>query len=57
MINQRYAVSISEACDLVGVKKTSLYKLLAQNELKSVRILSRQFVTLESIRALTGESV
>jgi hypothetical protein len=39
-----------------GVGKTSVYKLLAQNELKTVRILSRQFVTLESIRALTGES-
>jgi excisionase family DNA binding protein len=51
---QGFTASISETANILKVGKTSVYKLISRGELKTVRILSRQFVTLDSIRALTG---
>jgi len=51
---ERTTVTIAEAAKLLNVGRTSVYKLIASQSLRTVRILSRQYVTVESIRALTG---
>ena len=52
---ERTTVTIAEAAKLLNVGRTSVYKLIASQSLRTVRILSRQYVTVESIRALTGD--
>lgn len=47
-------VSIEAAAKALNIGRTSVYKLISRGELKTVRILSRQLVTVESIRALGG---
>lgn len=48
-------ISIPAAAKALGVGKTSAYRLIKRGELKTVRILGRQLVTVKSVRALSGE--
>ena len=44
-------VSIDEACEYLGLGRWSVYKLINQNKLKSVKIGKRRLVPVSAIRA------
>ena len=50
------SVTIPEACRLIGVKRSSLYKLMDENKLESVKIAGRRLVKVSSIRRLIEEA-
>lgn len=45
-------VDVRSACKLVGIGKTKLYQLIAQNKLERRKIDGKTVITLRSIRAL-----
>lgn len=51
-----FVLSIAETAKALKIGRTSVYKLISLGKLKTVRILSRQMVTVDSVRAL-GRSV
>jgi excisionase family DNA binding protein len=53
--DDRILVSISETCRLINMGKTKTYELIADGGLKTVRIGSRQLVTMDSIRHLVAK--
>jgi excisionase family DNA binding protein len=42
-------LSLKQACQVLGISRTSLYALLASNQLQSVTVGRRRFVTREAI--------
>ena len=44
-------ISIDEACEYLGLGRWSVYKLINQNKLKSVKIGKRRLVPMSAIRA------
>ena len=44
-------VSVDEACKYLGLGRWSVYKLINQNKLKSVKIGKRRLVPMGAIRA------
>lgn len=50
------ALSVSEAKQALGLGRTSLYKLIKQERIASVRIGRRRLILVESIDALLGGS-
>ena len=42
-------LSLKQACQVLGISRTSLYALLASNQLRSVTVGRRRFVTREAI--------
>lgn len=48
-------ISIADAAKALSIGKTSLYRIISEGRLKTVRILGRQLVTVESLKALVGE--
>jgi excisionase family DNA binding protein len=42
-------LSLKQACQILGISRTSLYALLASNQLQSVTVGRRRFVTREAI--------
>jgi excisionase family DNA binding protein len=50
-----FLVTIKEAARLLGIKRTSAYKLIAQKKLKLKKIGRRSLITFESIRELAEE--
>lgn len=51
------AVSISDACHLTGVQRTTVYKLLAEGQLEACAVGRRKLVTRRSIDALIERGV
>ena len=50
-----FFVTITEAMRLLGIKRTSIYKLIAAKKLKFKKIGKRTLITFESIRQLAEE--
>lgn len=51
IVQQKYLCSIREATSLMGMGRTSVYGLLNDGSLKSVKIGSRRLVRIDSITA------
>ena len=51
------AVSIDDALVMLGIRShVTIYKMLKQGRLKSLKVGRRRLVTVESIRALVSEA-
>ena len=48
-------ISVSEACERLGVSHWSIYQLINQNALKTVKIRSRRLISLRSINRFIEE--
>lgn len=48
-------VAITEAARLLGVGRSTIYDLMNDGRLKSIRLGTRRLVTLASVRALVAE--
>ena len=48
---QPLAVSPTEAAQLIGIGRTTLYAALSSGALKSIKIGQRRLITIEAIRA------
>jgi len=48
----RLAYTVSEACAALGIGRTSLYKLIAERKLQTVRIAGRRLIPVAAARAL-----
>jgi excisionase family DNA binding protein len=48
----RRAVSVREATASYSIGRSSLYKLIASGELRSVKILNRRLVPIDALEAL-----
>lgn len=51
---EKLALTIAEACSVVGIGRTTVYKLISQHELEALTIGRRRLVTTESVRALVA---
>lgn len=51
---ERLAVSVHEACQIIGIGRTRLYQLINDGELASVRLGSRRLVKIEALREFIG---
>lgn len=49
---ERIFVSINEACDALGLGKTSVYLLIKTGKLEVVKFGRRTLITAQSVRAL-----
>ena len=47
-------LSLKQACQILGISRTSLYVLLASDKLRSVTVGRRRFVTREAINAFVA---
>jgi excisionase family DNA binding protein len=50
--DDRLTVSVSEACRLLGIGRTSVYQLIAEGRIKTTRIGNRRLVRVDSLREL-----
>ena len=50
-------VSISEACRMLGIGRTTLYQLIGSGRLKTIRIGRRRLVVFTSMRMLIARAV
>lgn len=48
--------SVNDAAKAIGIGRVTLYKLIDQGKIESVRIGGRRLVKIDSIRRLIGES-
>ncbi len=53
----RLAVTIVEACQLTGLSRSSIYRLMDIGALQSRRILGRRVVLMASVRELVENGV
>ena len=53
-LNDRIAVSIDRAADILDLDRSSIYALLREGRLKSIRFGSAHRVTMASIRELVA---
>lgn len=51
---QRFACSIPDACEAIGVKRTTLYRLLDEGRVESVRLDGRRLIVVRSLRGLVS---
>jgi excisionase family DNA binding protein len=49
-------LSIADVCLALSLSRSSIYKLIKQGRLKTLKIGSRTLLTVESIKALVEES-
>lgn len=49
--------SVKDAARTLGIGRTKLYELLADNELSSIRIGTRRLIHVESIERLVGQNL
>lgn len=50
--NDRLAFQITEAGQIVGIGRTSVYELIREGKLKTVKIAGRTLIPADSLRAL-----
>jgi excisionase family DNA binding protein len=48
---ERLVYRINDACHVLGVGRSSLYKIAAEGKIKLIRIAGRSVVTAESLRS------
>jgi excisionase family DNA binding protein len=56
-IEQRRALSIREAAQACGLSRATLYRLIEQRKLETVKVLGRRLVRLEALDVLLNGSV
>jgi excisionase family DNA binding protein len=49
---ERLAYRVDEACRALGISRTTLYKLIASGELRTVMVGGRRLIPLEAAEAL-----
>ena len=52
--SERFAYPVNDACHALGIKRTSLYELAKNGELKLIKIAGRTLVPRSEIERLTG---
>jgi excisionase family DNA binding protein len=53
---EKLAYRVDDACRLLGIGRTSLYKLIAGGQLKTVRIAGRRLIPREEAAALLAKA-
>lgn len=48
----KLAYSVAETCDSIGITRPTLYKLIADGRLRSVKIGTRRIITADSLNEL-----
>ena len=48
------AVTVDQACDLVGVRRTKLYELVRTGQLRLVKIGRRSVIPFDDLKKLVG---
>lgn len=57
-MDNKFLLTLSEACTALGVGKTTAYKLIDAGTLKTVKIGKATRITVESVKAIaSGEAV
>ena len=54
MVQEKMAVTIREATEMVSLGKTKIHQLLANGHLTRIKVGRRTLVTVESLRRLIG---
>lgn len=49
-----YAYRVNDACQLIGIGRSSLYKLIGKGKLKSITIAGRTLIPRTEIEALVS---
>ena len=49
---ERILISIREATEMLGIGRTTIYRLIAEGRLETVKIGSRRLVKVESLREI-----
>lgn len=52
---QPIAVSINDACQMVGLGRTKMYQLMKTGRVSSVKLGKRNLIRVASLHALLGE--
>ena len=50
------ALSIDDCCGLIGVRRTTLYKLVGEGKLRKIKVGRRSLITMDSIEALIRDA-
>ena len=51
-VTKPLSVSIDDCCKIIGVRKTTLYKLAKEGKLHRIKVGRRSLITMESVEAL-----
>lgn len=51
------AVTVSQLCDLLGIGRTTAYRLIRENRLEVLKLGRRTLITARSIDALVAQSI
>ncbi|MEN9717507.1 MAG: hypothetical protein RIQ99_385 [Pseudomonadota bacterium] len=54
---QQLTLSIAETCSTLSLSRSSIYKLINEERLRTIKIGSRTLITMESIQALVDKGV
>ena len=49
------STSVQSAASIIGVSRTSIYRLIKDGKIDTVKVRGRRLVKTESLRALVGE--
>lgn len=50
----KLTVTVREACDMVGLKKSKLYSLIGEGRIETTTVGRRRLVKVESLQALVA---
>lgn len=53
---ERLAVSVAEACEMIGIGRTKVYELIHEGRLKRVKVGRRTLLSVASIEALIANA-
>jgi excisionase family DNA binding protein len=48
----KLAYHIDDACQIIGLSRASIYKLMGEGKLRSVKVAGRRLIPAEALRAL-----
>lgn len=51
------SVTIENCCEIVGIRKTTAYKLIKAGKLTPLKIGRRTLITMQSVEALIAQAV
>ena len=52
-MTKRLAYPINEACEQIGIKRTSLYEMIKKGEIKAIKIAGRTVIPTSELERLT----
>ena len=50
MVDEKLAVSVNEAAELIGLKRDLTYRLILSGDISSFKVGSRRLVSVEALR-------